>query len=45
MEGKKDARPIRIRFSSTQEMVDYTIRMELKYFLMKLIYNHYNRNV
>jgi hypothetical protein len=45
MDDKKKARPILIRFSSTQELIDYTIRMELKYFVAKLLYSHYNRDV
>lgn len=42
---KRAKRPVVIRFSSTKEMVDITIKMELKYFLAKLIYAHYNRGV
>lgn len=43
MESKKDARPIVIRFKDTKELVDFTLRMELKYFLMALLYSHRNR--
>lgn len=45
MAASKDARPVIIRFKDTKEMVDLTIRMELKYFLAKLLYAHYNKEL
>lgn len=42
---KRSNRPVVIRFSSPKECIDYTIKMELKYFLAKLIYSHYNKGV
>lgn len=45
MESKRTAGPVIIRFRDHKEMVDLTIRIELKYFLAKLLYSHYNREV
>jgi hypothetical protein len=45
MESKKSAGPVIIRFANPQEAIDLTIRIELKYFLAKLLYSHYNRGV
>ncbi len=42
---KRSNRPVVIRFTSAKECIDLTIKMELKYFLAKLIYAHYNRGV
>lgn len=37
--------PVIIRFNDVNEMVDLTYRIELKYFMLKLLYSHYNRAV
>lgn len=37
--------PVVIRFSSPKECIDYTIKMELKYFLARLIFAHYQTEV
>lgn len=31
-------RPVRIHFADNREAVDLTIKMELKYFIMRLLY-------
>lgn len=43
MESKKSAGPVIIHFANPQEAIDLAIRIELKYFLAKLLYSHYNR--
>lgn len=45
MESKKSAGPVIIHFANPQEAIDLAIRIELKYFLAKLLYSHYNRGV
>lgn len=42
---KRQTRPVLIRFNNHKEAVDLYIRIELKYFLKKLLYTHYNRRV
>lgn len=37
---KRHKRPILIRFNSNKEAVDIYVRIELKYFLAKLLYFH-----
>lgn len=37
--------PVIIRFKDVNEMVDLTYRIELKYFMLKLLYSHYSRAV
>ena len=39
-EALMEKRKLIIRFNNPQEMVDVTIRMELKYFIAKLMYSH-----
>lgn len=42
---KRSNRPVVIRFSSNKECIDYTMKMELKYFLARLIFAHYHPSV
>lgn len=42
---KRQTRPVLIRFNSNKEAVDMYIRIELKYFLAKLLYSHPIRKV
>lgn len=42
---KRPAGPVIIRFKDHNEMVDLTIRMELKYFMAKLLYSSYIQEV
>lgn len=45
MEKRQERRPVHIRFDSHKEAVNLYIRIELKYFLKKLLYTHYSRKV
>ena len=37
---RKNAGPVIIHFNDHKEMIDLNIRIELKYFLAKLLYTH-----
>lgn len=45
MESSYKAGPVIIRFQSREEAINLKIKIELKYFIMKLLYAHYNREV
>ena len=42
---KRPAGPVIIRFNSRKEAIDLAIKINFKYFMLKLLYAHYNREV
>lgn len=38
MENRSSSGPVIIRFANTQDVIDYTYRLELKCFLARLLY-------
>ena len=39
MESRRHSGPVIIRFNNVQEVVDITMKIELKYFVMRLLYS------